>query len=470
MAGQSSGGGPVRLVGRYAIYGEIAAGGMATVHLGRLVADKGFARTVAIKRLHPHLAKQPDFATMFVDEARLAARVRHPNVVQTLDVVQRDEELLLVMDYVHGESLARLVGQARRQDTMVPLDVASGILCGALAGLHAAHEATNEHREPLGLVHRDVSPHNVLIGTDGVPMVVDFGVAKATGRLTHTRSGFVKGKLAYMAPEQIRRQGVDRRTDVFAAAVVLWELLAGRRLFDGDNDGEIILQVISGDIEPLSRLRADVSAALEEVLMRGLAREPSARWATARAMADALERACPPASPRVIGEWVELVAGDRLRARSEVIADVEAASQRLDISTERWPVSPAPSDPAVSSGEVAPSQLSSITVTRSAQTRVGRRAWPFVLLVPAAAGVLVAWWAGRGEAPIAPVESAIAARSAELASRTVAAAAPPRAIASAAVEATKLAEPPSAPPARPAGARSASAAPRASAPSIFSRK
>ena len=159
---------PVRVVGRYALYGEIAAGGMATVHFGRLLGPVGFSRTVAIKRLHPQFAKDPEFVSMFLDEARLAARIRHPNVVPTLDVVATQGELFLVMDYVQGESLSKLIRIAREQGGCIPGRITAGILVGALHGLHAAHEAKNERGEPLGIVHRDISPQNVLVGSDGV--------------------------------------------------------------------------------------------------------------------------------------------------------------------------------------------------------------------------------------------------------------------------------------------------------------
>src|SRR5258708_29137656 len=169
------------VVGRYLLCDEIAAGGMATVHVGRLMGTAGFSRTVAIKRLHAQFAKDPDFVSMFLDEARLAARIRHPNVIGTLDVVALEGELFLVMEYVPGESLARLWRTTFDTGRTIPLPIISAILVGVLDGLHAAHEATDDNGEPLGIVHRDVSPHNILAGTDGIARVLDFGDAKAAG-------------------------------------------------------------------------------------------------------------------------------------------------------------------------------------------------------------------------------------------------------------------------------------------------
>ena len=172
----------------YAMYGAIAAGGMATVHLGRLLGPSGFARRVAIKRLHPQFAADEEIASMFAEEARLSARIAHANVVAMLDVVSADKELLLVMDYVHGETLSRLLSHARKDGVPVPVPIVVTVLADVLHGLHAAHEATGEDGAPLRLVHRDVSPQNILVGTDGVARVVDFGIAKAVGqRADHAR-------------------------------------------------------------------------------------------------------------------------------------------------------------------------------------------------------------------------------------------------------------------------------------------
>jgi serine/threonine-protein kinase len=312
--------------GRYAIYDEIASGGMATVHFGRLVGPVSFARTVAIKRLHPHLAREPEFVAMFLDEARVAARIRHPNVVPTLDIVTTEGRPFLVMEYVQGESLARLLGTLRARGERISVTVACSIVVGVLQGLHAAHEARGDRGESLGIVHRDVSPQNVIVGIDGVTRLLDFGVAKAAGRLQTTREGQLKGKLAYTAPEIVRGGAVTRAADVYSAAVVLWEALTGERLFAGDNEATVLDRVLHAQVAAPSRRARDLSPALDPVVLKGLARDPAQRFATAREMARAIEAAIPIARAAEVGEWVGSLARQALDERSQVIARIETGS------------------------------------------------------------------------------------------------------------------------------------------------
>ena len=310
------------------MYEQFAAGGMATLHYGRLLGPSGFSRTVAIKRLHAHLSEDPDFVAMFLDEARLAARIHHPNVIQTLDVESSEGELFVVLDYVHGDSLSRLLREARRLGEPATPALVGTILFGALEGLHAAHEARDSSGEPLDLVHRDVSPHNILVGSDGIARVLDFGVAKARGRAQTTRVGQLKGKLAYMAPEQLRGK-VTRRSDVFSASIVLWEALTGTRLFQGDDEGEVIDRLLHKPIPTPRQYAPGVTRELEGVVMRGLARDPANRFATARDMAIALESQAALATPIEVGAWVERIAGVTLTQRAERVAAIEAEFGRI---------------------------------------------------------------------------------------------------------------------------------------------
>jgi len=367
-----------RAIGRYVLFGEIAAGGMATVHFGRLNGPVGFSRTVAVKRLHPQFAKDPEFVTMFLDEARLAGRIRHPNVVPTLDVVATEGEIFLVMEYVQGESLSRLARALRARGKSVPPDVTVTIIAGALHGLHAAHEAKDEQGQPLNIVHRDVSPQNVLVGTDGVPRVLDFGVAKAAGRLQTTREGQIKGKISYMAPEQLHGGEVTRQSDIYAAAVVLWETLAGRRLFEGDNEAMVLVKALEGKVTPPSELVPGLPRAFDQVVARGISHDPTQRFRTAREMAIALEKCGRMASPSEVGEWVEQIAGEELTKRAARIAEIESVSSvhgsklAAVIATQMQESGSRPQERPPSSSGVAPSprpdvdsQLSSISVSRS---------------------------------------------------------------------------------------------------------
>jgi serine/threonine-protein kinase len=310
-------------VGRYQVHDPIASGGMAVVHLGRIVGPVGFSRTVAIKRLHPHLATDPEFVTMFLDEARLAARVQHPNVVATLDVVASHGQLFLVMDFVLGASLSQLLRHARERRLEPPPAVVSAIVAGALYGLHAAHEARDQHGESLGIVHRDISPQNLLVGIDGVTRVVDFGVAKAAARAEATRDGQLKGKIGYMAPEQILRRAVDRRADVYAAGIVLWEALTLRRLFAADDAGAVVAAVLEGRVPRPSELCRGLPARIDGIVARALSSDPGARFATAQDFAAALEAAVAPAPQREVGAWVARAGGAEIDVRRGMVSAVE---------------------------------------------------------------------------------------------------------------------------------------------------
>jgi serine/threonine-protein kinase len=364
-------------VGRYIVYGEIASGGMGAVHFGRLTGPAGFARAVAIKRLHRHFARDPEFLQMFLDEARLAARVVHPNVVATLDVIASEDDLLLVMEYVRGASLSQLVRALRARGERMPPLIATGIVAGVLHGLHAAHEAKDERGERLDIVHRDVSPQNILVGTDGSARVLDFGIAKAAGRLQVTREGQLKGKLGYMAPEQIREAPVTRRTDVYAATVVLWEILTGARLFHGDNDGTVLARVLEGDPPPPSTMAPHVPGALDRVVLRGLRRDPSERYATAREMAQALYASVGVASAAEIGDWVERVAAQLLEERAKRIAEIERDSARDAVTPSREKfllAARAAPDAPTPLGQRAPEAPTAVAGSE-ARRRRARRVW-----------------------------------------------------------------------------------------------
>ncbi len=313
-------------LGRYAVFDEIASGGMATVHVGRLLGPAGFSRTVAVKRLYPHLARDPHFASRFLEEARLAARVRHPNVVSIIDVVEHEGEVALIMDFVLGDSLSALLGALASRGLAVPVPIASGILVPILQGLHAAHETRADDGTLLGLVHRDVSPQNIVVGADGVARVLDFGIAKAAAHAPDgTQEGLLKGKLGYLAPEQLQGLEIDRRVDVFSAGVVLWEMLTGTRLFKCATVEETIRKILDHPIVPPSLSSPDVPTALDTVTLQALARDREVRFATASEMAFELERSASPASAAQVAAWLESVAGAKVEALRARVSAVESS-------------------------------------------------------------------------------------------------------------------------------------------------
>jgi eukaryotic-like serine/threonine-protein kinase len=414
---------PVRVVGRYALYEEIATGGMATVHVGRLRGAVGFAKTVAIKRLHPQYARNSEFVSMFVDEARLAARIRHPNVVQTLDVVQADGELFLVMEYIQGESLARLNRLLRAMGERIPHPIVVSIMAGALQGLHAAHETRDEHGRSLDLVHRDVSPQNVMVGVDGLSRVLDFGIARAAGRVHTSQNRKVKGKLGYIAPEQIQSGVVTRQADVYSASVVLWEVLTGQRLFQGDNQATVVAQVMAGQIRPPSQVKPGTPPTFDAVVMKGLSRDPSQRFATAREMALALENACSSASLASVAGWLEGVAGESLTTRADKVARFERSSDVNEVSHLRAMVDELASGVNASpdsrgAGTPPPIGRDAALSPQSTRKRSGFRGVVIAVALLALVGAPAAWFVlkherGMAAAAAAPPEPTTAAATAE---------------------------------------------------------
>lgn len=317
---------------RYDLLCKLAAGGMGTVYVGRVRGPMGFSRLVAIKRAHPHLADDPQFSQMLMDEAKLASRITHPHVVAVLDVervrdgvgVKERKELRLVMDYVEGATFAELTALAQARSGRIPPGVAVRVVLDAAAGLQAAHDLTDESGEPLGIVHRDVSPHNVLVGVDGMARVSDFGIAKATVRPGDTTSGALKGKLSYMAPEYVEKNALDARSDVFSLAVVAWEALANKRLFKGENELATLQMVATTDAPALSTVAPELSV-LDDVLSIGLSRDPNRRFSSARAFANALESEARQhglvASHAEVGELVRGLVKDTLDERRAMIRD-----------------------------------------------------------------------------------------------------------------------------------------------------
>ena len=319
-----------RRLDRYELIGELASGGMATVFLGRLGGVGGFQRFVAIKRLHPHLAGEQEFIEMFLDEARLAAGIHHPHVVPILEVGQSESGYYLVMEYIEGDTLARLMARSLAMARPVPRPVLMRVVLDTLAGLHAAHELVDPDGQPVQLVHRDVSPQNILVGVDGCSRITDFGVAHAASRLSNTRADRLKGKLAYMSPEQARSGDVDRRSDVFAMGIILWEVLAAKRLFKADHEAITLQKVTIDPIPRLSSVLPGLHPALDQVCTKALERDPNRRYRSASEMSEALERAARVAasssptdlgvaSPREVAAYVQGALGEDIAAQRESV-------------------------------------------------------------------------------------------------------------------------------------------------------
>lgn len=275
-----------RWVGRYELIQRLAHGGMATVYLGRAKGEAGFEKIVAVKVIHPHLAGEPEFVRMFLDEARIAARIHHPHVVEILDLGEHEGVYYMVMEFIEGENLAALVRTLKGD--RLPLPVILQVLTDTLAGLDAAHQLCDAQGQRFELVHRDVSPHNILINLDGWAKVADFGVMKAAGKASNTKTGELRGKLAYMSPEQARGgSSVDHRTDLFALCVILWELVAGERLFACTTEAATLEKVMACEVPSLRGRRPELDAhpeldaALEQLLARGLAHDRTDRHADA---------------------------------------------------------------------------------------------------------------------------------------------------------------------------------------------
>lgn len=280
---------PGARIGRYEIIGRLAVGGMAELYLARVTGLEGFRKLVVLKRILPERAANKEFVRMFLDEARLAALLQHPNIAQVYDIGSVDGHYFFTMEYVHGESLQKVLAASRFAGRDVPLDQAIAIGAGIAAGLHHAHEKTDPEGRPLGIVHRDVSPSNVLVTYEGGVKVVDFGVAKAAERQAKTRAGTLKGKVAYMSPEQCRGEHIDRRSDVFSIGIVLYELTTGVRPFQGENEFTVLQHITARDPPPPSAVRPGYPAALEKIVLRSLRRDPEERYPTAQALQVDLE-------------------------------------------------------------------------------------------------------------------------------------------------------------------------------------
>ncbi|MBS1151797.1 MAG: pkn6, partial [Myxococcaceae bacterium] len=273
----------VAMLGKYQLIRKLATGGMAEVYLAKVAGPGGFEKTLVLKRVLPHLAEDENFLKMFLSEAKLAAQLSHPNVVSIFDFGQEGETWFLVMEFIDGPNLRSLYRRAFELGQPPAFNLAAKIISAACEGLAYAHEFVDpETGVPLELVHRDISPDNILLGRNGGVKVVDFGIAKAANQTHHTKTGTIKGKFSYMPPEQLRGQQLDRRSDVFALGIVLYELICGGKPFDTSTDATIMQGILFEPFRPASDRRPDTPAELQRILDRALAKDREARYADCR--------------------------------------------------------------------------------------------------------------------------------------------------------------------------------------------
>ena len=324
-------------IGRYELCFELASGGMASVYLARIDGVSGFEKLVALKRIHRHLAKEKGYVDMFLDEARIASRITHPNVCSVFDFGEADGEHYIAMEYLVGEPLSRLMSRAatdhnQRRSPLLPLRMAR-IIADACEGLHAAHELKDANGDLLHVVHRDVSPRNLFVTYDGAVQVVDFGIASASQRLHHTSTGQLKGTFAYMAPEQLAARPIDRRVDIWALGVALWEMLAVKRLFKRDTTANTIHSVLYDEIQPPSDYRFQVPEELDRIVLKALQRDPKDRWRTAREMGQALRQFLGTQNeimgPAELSDWMEEVFPQGEARKSQLMEIARMASTAL---------------------------------------------------------------------------------------------------------------------------------------------
>ncbi len=324
---------PGTVLGRYELLLPVASGGMATVWVARARGSRGFSKTVAVKTILPSLSDDPQFEQMFLDEAAIASRIQHPNVAQIIDLGEEDEILYLAMEWVDGESLSTLSKFARKNGTDIPLRVGLRVLTQACAGIHAAHELRDDDDRLLELVHRDVSPQNILIGSSGVVKIVDFGVAKALGRSGETSAGQLKGKVPFMSPEQAKGGKVDRRTDIFALGIILYRIATQTHPFLDETDIKTMRNIISRPVMPPRVKTPSLPVELERIILKALQKDPDKRFSSAAEMETELDAVIAASYGSVpvdeVGTFVRATLGERDRKRRAAVRD---AALKMDQS------------------------------------------------------------------------------------------------------------------------------------------
>ncbi|MBN2496400.1 MAG: serine/threonine protein kinase [Deltaproteobacteria bacterium] len=317
-----------QMLGRYQLLALLATGGMAEIYLARQTGIGGFQKLVVVKKILSHLARDERFVEMFFDEARIAAQLNHPNIVQIYDLGKAEEDYFIAMEYLEGESLGFLVKESYDSRKPMSSAMAAGIIAQVCDGLDYAHKFTDEMGRPLNIVHRDVSPHNIITMFNGVVKLVDFGIAKAASQMHQTRIGTLKGKLTYMSPEQCRGKPVDGRSDIFALGVVFWELLTRRRLFKRESEPEVITAIIVDEIPHVHTVKKNIPAELAKIAMRALEKNAGNRYQTAHEMGadlrEYLRASGQAAGTHETSDYVKNVFQDRARTKQKLLEEIES--------------------------------------------------------------------------------------------------------------------------------------------------
>ena len=336
----------VRPFGKYYLVRKLAEGGMAEIFLAKQVGVEGFERNIVIKRMLAHLSQVPDFVSMFLDEARLATQLEHPNIVAINDLGLADGCYYIAMEYLPGEDFSTVIRTAARRREYVPLMVTLRVIADAARGLHFAHSFTDSKGKPLNIVHRDISPSNIFVTYTGQVKVLDFGIAKAESRLTNTTAGVVKGKYQYMAPEQaVGDRPIDRRADVFSLGVSLYEALTNTRPFARDTDLAILNAVLRGEFRPLHELRPDLSGELEQIVRKAMSGLVDERYQTADDFAQDLERYLQAhtsgGGTSSLGNFMTSFFGpERVQSKTRIDSLAELAQQGVDVPGHSNPRAP----------------------------------------------------------------------------------------------------------------------------------
>jgi eukaryotic-like serine/threonine-protein kinase len=394
------------MLGRYKLLALLATGGMAEIYVARQVGIHGFERLVVVKKILPNLARDKRFLDMFFDEARIAAQLNHPNIVQIYDLGQEGDSYFIAMEYLEGESLGYLVTQSRKTGIHLPADLAAGIIVQVCDGLDYAHKLCDDTGKPLHIVHRDVSPQNIIVLFSGGVKIVDFGIAKATSQMHLTQVGTLKGKVSYMSPEQCMGQPVNAASDVFSLGIVFWEILARRRLFKQENEVTTLQSIVYDEVPAVSSIRPEVPKGLSDIIDCALQKNPANRYKNASEMATAirgyLRQTGAAAGVQEIASFVDRVFADRARTKRRLLEEIRRADKTDDkqISLELLKPDSYVSIPigtadvvADEDGEtIAPIESKKMTFAERMKKWLGTAIWvapPAVLCI----GLLLWWWA-----------------------------------------------------------------------------